>query len=66
MGKNKKERKKEEEREERRKKIQIFVFYFLDCEKYWNSGAIFYIRIAKGFAVFILELLAYLKHRTPF
>ena len=40
--------------EERRKKnkIEIFVFHFLHCEeKSWNSGAIFYIRIGKGFHV---------------
>ena len=40
-------------KEERRKKkytIVIFVFDFLDCEeKSWDSEAIFYIRIAKGF-----------------
>ena len=45
--------KKEEEEEERRKKkskIKIFLFDFLNCkEKSWDSGAIFYIRIAKGF-----------------
>ena len=70
---------KEEEEEERKKKnkIEIFAFDFLDCEeKSWNSEAIFYIRIAKDFhlyvgvmhlfAVFILELLPFLKYRTPF
>ena len=39
---------KEEERKEN--KIEIFAFNFLNCEeKYWNSEAIFYIRIARGF-----------------
>ena len=43
--KNKKKTKKEEGKQNRN-----FVFNFLDCEgKQWNSGAIFYIRIAKGF-----------------
>ena len=38
-------------KEERKKnQIEIFTFDFLDCEeKEWNSGAIFDIRIAKGF-----------------
>ena len=37
---------------ERRKKnkIEIFRFDFLECEeKSWDSGGIFYIRIAKSF-----------------
>ena len=37
---------------ERRKKnrIEIFAFHFLACEeKSWDSGAIFNIKIAKGF-----------------
>ena len=38
----KKERKKEN-------KIEICVFNFFDCEKSWDSGAIFDIRIARGF-----------------
>ena len=44
-----KERRKKE-RKKKKNKIKIFAFNFLDCEKKsWNSGAIFYIRIAKGF-----------------
>ena len=41
---------KQERMKKKRKKIKIFAFDFLDCEKkYWNSEAIFYIRIAKSF-----------------
>ena len=42
---------KEERRKNKNKnKITIFAFDFLDCEeKSWVSGAIFYIRISKGF-----------------
>ena len=71
-----KNEKRKEERKKKKNKIEIFVFIFLNCEeKSWDSGAIFYIRIAKGFhlqeilhlfTVFILELLPYLKYRTPF
>ena len=45
------EKKEEEERRKKEKnKIEIFMFNFLDCEdKSWDSGAIFYIRIAKAF-----------------
>ena len=44
----KKERKKE--RKKKKNKIEIFELNFLDCEeKSWNSGAMFDIRIAKGF-----------------
>ena len=40
--------KKKKEKEEN--KFATFTFDFLDCvEKYWNSGAIFDIRMAKGF-----------------
>ena len=43
-----KERKKE--RMKKKNKIEMFAFDFLDCEeKSWDSGTIFYIRIAKGF-----------------
>ena len=39
-----------EEEERKKNKIEIFAFDFLDCEeKSWNSGAKFYIRIAKDF-----------------
>ena len=43
--------KKEEERRKmtKKNKIQIFTFNFLDCEKSWDCGVIFDIRIAKGF-----------------
>ena len=50
-----KERKKEskyERKKERKKKnkIEISMFNFLDCEEMqWNSGAIYYIRMAKDF-----------------
>ena len=44
---------KERTKKERRKKeeqIEIFTFDFLDCEeKSWDSGAMIYIRIGKGF-----------------
>ena len=49
------EKKEEEEEEERNKKKEEernrnFTFDILDCEeKSWESGAIFYIRVAKGF-----------------
>ena len=51
MREKKEERRKKERRKKKRKnKIEIFAFDFLDCEeKYWNSGALFHIRIAKGF-----------------
>ena len=40
----------EEERKKKKNKIEIFMFDFLNCEeKLWDSGALFYIRIAKGF-----------------
>ena len=43
-----KERKKE--RKKKKNKIEMFAFDFLDGEeKSWDSGAMFYIRIAKGF-----------------
>ena len=44
--------KEEEKRKKKRKKnkIEIFAFDFLYCEeKSWNSGAIFDIKITKGF-----------------
>ena len=44
-------KKKKEERRKKNKnnKIQFFAFDFLDWEeRSWDSGAIFYIRIAKG------------------
>ena len=41
---------KEKKKKKKKKKIEIFTFDFLDCEeKSWDSGAIFDIRIAKGF-----------------
>ena len=51
VGKEQK-RKKERRRKKKAKKneIDLFAFDFLDCEvKSWDSGAIFYIRIVKGF-----------------
>ena len=43
-------RKKERYKQQKKNKIEIFAFDFLDCEvKSWNSGAIFDVRIAKGF-----------------
>ena len=45
----KKERKKER-KNNNNNKIEIFALNFLDCEeKSWNSGALSYVRIAKGF-----------------
>ena len=47
VGKIKKERKKERKK---KNKIETCAPDFLDCEeKTWDSGAIFYIRIAKSF-----------------
>ena len=47
MEKKKKNKNKRERKEEQN---QIFAFDFLDCEeKSWDSEAIFWIRIAKGF-----------------
>ena len=45
------DQKKNEDRRRRKKnKIEIFMFDFLDCEeKSWDSGALFDIRIARGF-----------------
>ena len=46
------EKKKEERKKDERKnnKIGISAFNFLDCEeRLWDSRAIFYTRIAKGF-----------------
>ena len=41
---------KEEKKKKKNNKIKIFTFDFLDCEeKSWDSVAVFYIRIAKGF-----------------
>ena len=38
------------EESKKKNKVKIFTFDFLDCdEKSWDSGAIFYIRIANGF-----------------
>ena len=43
-------KKKTERRKKKKNKIEILAFDFLDCEeKSWDSGAIFNIRIAKGF-----------------
>ena len=42
------------EKKERKKKeqIEIFMFDFLNIEKdWWNSGSMFYIRIAKAIHV---------------
>ena len=43
--------KEERKKKERKKnKIESFVFDFLNCEeKSWDSGTMFYIRIAKRF-----------------
>ena len=61
MHERKEERRRNKKKEEetrrnnkknkkKKNKIGIFSFDFLDCEeKQWNSGAIFHIRIAKGF-----------------
>ena len=41
---------KEEEERKKKNKIEIFAVDLLNCEeKPWDSGAIFCIRIAKGF-----------------
>ena len=41
---------KEERKKGRRTKSKFLGFDFLNCEeKSWDSGATFYIRIAKGF-----------------
>ena len=46
------EKKKKKKERKKKNKMEIFMFNFLKCEeKYWNSGAIFYVRIAKGFHV---------------
>ena len=42
-------RRKKERRKKKKNNIEIFAFNFLDCEKSWNSGATFDMRIAKGF-----------------
>ena len=48
LDEKEKRRKKEEER--RKEHIKLFAFNFLNCEdRSWDSGAMFYIRIAKGF-----------------
>ena len=45
--------KKKERRRRKNNKMKIFTFDFLDSEeKQLNSGAIFYIRIAKGFLLY--------------
>ena len=51
MHEGKKEEEEERKKERKKKnKSKIFTFNFPNCEeKQWNSGAIFYIRIAKGF-----------------
>ena len=50
MREKKKERRRKKEEKKKKNKIEIFAFDFLDCEeKQWNSGAMLYIRIAKGF-----------------
>ena len=47
---NKKREEKKERRKKKNNKIKHFMFDFLDCEENsGNSGAIFEIRIAKGF-----------------
>ena len=44
--------KEERRRRKKKNKIKIFAFDFFDCEeKYWDSGVIFDIRIAKGYHV---------------
>ena len=41
---------KELREKKEREQMEIFVFDFLDCkEKLWDSGAMVYIRIARGF-----------------
>ena len=48
--KKKKKKKKDERSKKKNNNIKIFTFDFFDCEeKSWDSGAIFYIRIAWGF-----------------
>ena len=39
----------EKKKERKKKKNEIEIFTFNYEKKYWNSGAIFDIRIAKGF-----------------
>ena len=40
----------DEKRRKKKNKIEIVTFNFLNCEEEsWDSGAIFDIRIAKGF-----------------
>ena len=40
----------DEKEEEEKEQNRNFAFDFLDCEeKSWDSGAIFYIRIARSF-----------------
>ena len=44
------EKKKKEGRKKKNSKIKIFALDFVNCEeKSWDPGAIFYIRITKGF-----------------
>ena len=43
-------KKKEKRKKKKEEQMENFSFDLLDCEeKSWNSGAIFYIKIAKGF-----------------
>ena len=42
-------KKKKKKNNNNNNKIEIFAFGFLDCDKSWDSGATFYIRIPKGF-----------------
>ena len=58
-----KEGEEEERKKDKNNKIEIFAFDFLDCEeKSWNSGGVF----DSSLHAFVLELLPYLKYRTPF
>ena len=44
------EERRRKNKKKKKNKIEIFTFDFLNCkEKSWDSGAIFDIRIAKGF-----------------
>ena len=46
----KKEGRRKKEKKEKKNKIKTFAFNFLHCQdKSWDFGAIFYIRIVKGF-----------------
>ena len=49
-GKVRKKKERKKERKKKKNKIEIFAFNLLDSEeKSWDSGAMFYIKVAKGF-----------------